>query len=164
MVIEKSIGAKLIEKTVTEVSKQQQQVKLTETGESPFKNVLDSISVGEDLAGKLGMSSETFSTDFSKVDAIPAGSIEVSQGNLSLSTSPNGMDAVVDLIHEVNTGQMKMESVMQELLSGGKKFNFQELLAIQAHVYHIAQVTELVVKTADQGVGSIKAVLNTNIQ
>ena len=164
MVVNGKLTAKVIEKTVSEVSKQQQGIR-PEQGPSPFQNVLDSIIVGEELAGKLGMMDNHIGDRVSQVQALPADGITVDKALLERGVnSPDGASTVVDLISEVNHGHMRMENLIQQLMQGGKRFNNQELLAIQAHVYHIAQVTELVVKTADQGVGSVKAVLNTNIQ
>jgi len=71
---------------------------------------------------------------------------------------------VVDLLGDVNKGQMQMDSMVNQILYSGKKFSNQELLCIQAHVFHFAQMTELTVKVAEQGVSSVKSVLNTQIQ
>ena len=77
---------------------------------------------------------------------------------------PKGIDRVIDLLSQVNDDQLKMHNTVQQVMMSGKRFSNQELLAIQAYIFNVAQTTELVVKTADQGVSSLKTVMNTNIQ
>ncbi len=71
---------------------------------------------------------------------------------------------VVNLLSEVNKGQMQMDGMVNQVLHSDKKFSNQELLAIQAHVYHYAQMAELTVKVAEHGTTSVKQVLNTQVQ
>lgn len=158
------LSAKVIEKTVTEVSKQQKFGQFPEDG-SPFKQMLDSISAGQEMATSLGITGQEIGLPSSHVNAISASGIPIDTANMAVGLEqPQGMQKVVDLLSEVNDGQMQMENMVNQILYSGKKFSNQELLAIQAHVFHFAQVTELVVKAADQGVSSIKAILNTNVQ
>jgi len=77
---------------------------------------------------------------------------------------PNTSQKLVDLLGEVNKGQIQMDSLVNNILYSERKFSNQELLCIQAHVFHFAQMTELTVKIAEQGVTSIKGVLNTQVQ
>jgi len=67
------------------------------------------------------------------------------------------------MLSEVNKGQMQMDSLVNHVLYSGKKFSQQELLVVQAHVFHYAQMTELTVKVAEQGVSSFKSVMNTHV-
>lgn len=158
------LSAKVIEKTVSEVGRQQFQEQLP-GGDSPFKQMLDSISTGEDYASRLGMMNGEIGLPSYDVSAISASGIPIDTANINVGLDqPDGINKVVDLLSEVNDGHMQMESMVNQILYSGKRFSNQELLAIQAHVFHYAQITELVVKAADQGVGSIKAVLNTNVQ
>jgi len=78
--------------------------------------------------------------------------------------NPEASEKVLDMLGEVNKGQMQMDSLVNHILYSGKKFSNQELLVIQAHVFHFAQMTELTVKVAEQGVSSLKSVLNTQVQ
>lgn len=158
------LSAKAIEKAVAEVSKEQQFTSLPEDG-SPFQKMLDSVSEGQEFAAKLGVDNQAIGMQASGVQAISAEGIPIDTANFATGMrEPEGINKVVDMLSEVNKGQMQMETMVNEILYSGKKFSNQELLAIQAHVFHFAQVTELVVKTADQGVSSIKSLLNTNIQ
>lgn len=164
MAIGAKLSAKVIEKTVNEVSKQQT-FSTPQDGSSPFKQMLDSVDTGQEFAANLGMTNTQIGLPSSDVGALSARGISIDNANFAIGLEqPNGIDKVVDLLSEVNDGQMQMENMVNQILYSGKRFNNQELLAIQAHVFHFAQVTELVVKTADQGVSSIKAVLNTNVQ
>lgn len=159
------LSANVVEKTVTEVAKQQNTNMFPDGEASPFKQMLDSIGAGEEMAASLGMTSNQIGLPSSSVSAISADGIPIDAANINVGLEqPGGIAKVVDLLSEVNDGQMQMEKMVNQILYSGKRFSNQELLAIQAHVFHFAQVTELVVKTADQGVSSIKAVLNTNVQ
>jgi hypothetical protein len=77
---------------------------------------------------------------------------------------PETSAKVVDMLGDVNKGQMQMDSLVNHVLYSGKRFSNQELLVIQAHVFHFAQMTELTVKVAEQSISSVKSVLNTQVQ
>jgi hypothetical protein len=156
--------AKVIQKTVTDVGSNQSIGKFSGDS-SPFKQMLDSMGSGGELAQSLGMTNQGIGLPSHQINAISADGIKVDMDSMNVGLEqPKGIDKVIDLLSEVNDGQIQMENVTNQILYSGKKFSNQELLAIQAHVFHYAQITELVVKTADQGVSSLKAVMNTNIQ
>ena len=158
------LSAKVIEKTVTEVAKQQQNVKMPGS-ESPFQQMLSSLGNGQGFAANVGIGNQQIGIPTSETNAISARGIAIDESNLMYGLDqPNGIEKVINLLSDVNNGQMQMENLVNQILYSGKKFSNQELLAIQAHVFHFAQITELVVKAADQGVSSIKSVLNTNVQ
>lgn len=158
------LSSRVIERTVSEVNRQQKFGPRPEE-ESPFKQVLDSMNSGKEFAANVGIDNQQMGMPSSNVQAISAQNINIDPANIRIGINePNGMDMVVDMLSDVNKGQMKMEQMVNEILFSGKRFSNQELLAIQAHVFHFAQVSELVVKAADQGVSSVKAVLNTNVQ
>lgn len=157
------IATKIVEKAVGEAVKQEKPSALSPES-SPFKEMLNSMSVGEDLSN-LGITPGDLGLPSSQVNAISADGIPIDESRLRIGmTDPNGMEKVVDLLSEVNNGQMKMENLVNEILYSGKRYTNQELLVIQAEVFQVAQATELVVKMADQGVSGAKTVLNTNIQ
>lgn len=159
------LTAQVIEKTVSEVSKQQVQVNQVSEGGSPFKQMMDGMSSGQDFASKLGYGGNDIGLGGNQVNAISAEGISIEQASANVGIGkPDGASTVVNMLSEVNNGQMHMDNLMNEILYSGKRFSNQELLAIQAQVFQHAQITELVVKAADQGVSSIKSVLNTNIQ
>lgn len=160
------LSAKVVQQAVKEVGKEQHLTNLPEQGgNSPFKQMLNSLSSGTEIVHELGLTNNQIGLPHDNIQAISASGIDVDTANIKVGLEqPKGIDKVVDLLSEVNDGQMQMENMVNQILYSGKRFSNQELLAIQAHVFHFAQVTELVVKTADQGVSSLKTVMNTNIQ
>lgn len=163
-VIPSKLTAQVIEKTVTEVGKQQQFNNLPEGG-SPFQQMLDTMSADGGMVSELGLDNGEIGLPSYDVNAISAEGINVDTANLQVGLErPDGINKVVNLLSEVNDSQTQMQNMVNQILYSEKRFTNQELLAIQAHVFHFAQMTELVVKVADQGVSSVKSVLNTNIQ
>lgn len=133
-------------------------------GGSPFQQMLNQMDVGQDMADMLGISRDT-SLGGGAMKAISAEGISIESSNVNVGLEqPKGIDKIVDMLSEVNKGQMQMDNLVNEILYSGKRFSNQELLAIQAHVFHFAQMTELTVKVAEQGVSSVKTVLNTQVQ
>lgn len=133
-------------------------------GESSFKQMLDSMDTGREMADMLGIGKET-GLGGGKMEAISAEGFKLDPTEVNVGLEqPQGTQKIVDMLSEVNKGQMQMDNVVNEILYSGKKFSNQELLAIQAHVFHFAQMTELTVKVAEHGVGSVKTVLNTQVQ
>lgn len=131
---------------------------------SQFRQLLGDMSKETtDFAKSVGMLGETGSIR-TKFDVIPAEQIKVSESDFKTSHDPSAKNTMVDFLSNVNDLQGRMDSIVSEVLYSGKKFSMQELMAIQAQVFHVAQVTELTVKVADQGVSSTKTVLNTQIQ
>ena len=158
------LSAKVIDQAVNQVTKQQQ-FNGTSGENSPFKQMLDSIGSGEQMASDLGMKNQNVGLPSSNMNAISGVGMNIDTTSVNTGVAdPNGTQKIVDLLSEVNNGQMQMENMVNQILYSGKRFSNQELLAIQAHVFHFAQITELVVKAADQGVSSLKSVMNTNIQ
>lgn len=161
------IGIKLatqaMQQTLNQVGREQFSGNLP-AGDSSFKQIMGGMDSGEQFAKQIGAIEDFGGLPSQQMNALPADGIEVSNNaNVGLQP-PDGTQKVVDMLSEVNNGHMKMDQMVNEILYSGKRFSNQELLAIQAQVFHFAQITELVVKAADQGVGSVKAVLNTNIQ
>jgi|GEM_PF-2674326 len=164
MVASMKLDAAVIEKAVSEVSKQKGP-SVPQTENTAFKEMFDMMNSGEEFARELGISRNELGLPDVGVDSISAAGIPIDESKLKVGIDgTSGVEKVVSLLSQVNDGQMKMEQLVNEVLFSGKRFSNQELLAVQAYIYHFAQLTELVVKTADQGVSSLKAVLNTNIQ
>lgn len=104
---------------------------------------------------------------------LPKGNIEaISAEGVSLDSGAagqfdTGSDAgrkVVQMLEDFNHNQVQMDNLMNHVLYSEKRFSNQELLAIQAHVFHLAQMTELTVKSVELAVSSFKGVMNTQIQ
>ena len=103
------IGAKVIEKAVTEVGKQQGFTNVPQEG-SPFKQMLDSMYTGSDLTHSLGITNQEIGLPSHEISSISASGIDVDMSVLGVGLDrPSGINKVVDLLSEVNKGQMKME-------------------------------------------------------
>lgn len=131
---------------------------------SSFKQMLNSLDTGQEMVDLLGIGKDT-NLGSGKMSAISAEAIKINPAEMSVGLEPpQGTEKIVSMLSEVNKGQMQMDNLVNEILYSGKRFSNQELLAIQAHVFHFAQMTELTVKVTEQGVSSVKTVLNTQIQ
>lgn len=130
-----------------------------------FKDILTSMDSGADFANMLGIGDSQVSSLTSGMEVLSGEGIPFvpHQDAVSLS-GPETSEKVLDMLGEVNKGQMQMDNLVNHILYSGQKFSNQELLVIQAHVFHFAQMTELTVKVAEQGVSSVKSVLNTQVQ
>ncbi len=154
------LNAQALTKAVTKANGQNNPL----NGGSAFKDTLNNMQSAADFADKLGITSNNInptgsmqSLSGSQVSFTPTESVSKVEG-------PEVSKKVVDMLSEVNSGQMQMDSMINQILYSGKKFNPQELLAIQAHVNHYAQMAELTVKVAEHGISSVKQVLNTQVQ
>jgi len=129
-----------------------------------FSEVLNNMQSAQDFAQSLGMTSGKVEAA-KGMQAIPGNGIEFSPANsVTQPEGPQVSKKVVDMLSEVNDGQIQMDSLVNQILRADNKFNPQELLAIQAHVHHYAQMAELTVKVAEHGISSTKQVLNTQVQ
>jgi hypothetical protein len=69
---------------------------------------------------------------------------------------------VQKMLRDVEHGQNQMELIMREAMSG-RKFNPQELLALQAGVYRYAQELELASKVVEKATTGVKDTLKTQV-
>jgi hypothetical protein len=129
-----------------------------------FADVMKQIDPGTDFAGELGMLNNDISST-GHMQTLNADGVEFTPTDkVTEVSSPEASEKIINMLGDVNNGQMQMDSLVNHILHSGKKFSNQELLVIQAHVFHFAQMTELTVKVAEQGVSSVKSVLNTQVQ
>lgn len=137
---------------------------VSQPGASPFHDLLQNTQEAYDFADLLGMGEYQLLPD-GKVQAMSAQTIPF---DLSKETdqqfAPTGGEKIVGMLADFNEQQMHMDGLINEILYGEKRFSNQELLAIQAHVFHVAQMTEMTVKAAELTVSSFKGVMNTQIQ
>lgn len=134
-------------------------------GDSTFKNMMNEMDSGADFAKSLGMGGEQVTMNpVNQPGSISADNISFDPNSMTVGIEqPNGAEKVVDMLSEVNKGQLQMDSMVNEILYSGKKFGNQELLAIQAHIFHFAQMTEMTVKVAEHGIGSVRTILQTQM-
>ncbi len=135
-----------------------------QTGGSAFAELLQETGEGHAFADMLGMTDNQMlpngQTQAVSAEAIP---FDMSKNEVA-SVEPTGGQKITEMLADFNQQQMHMDNLVNEVLYGGKKFSNQELLAIQAHVFHVGQMTELTVKSVELAVSSFKGVMNTQIQ
>lgn len=153
------LGNKALNKAVTKAEAQNKPL-----AESGFKQMLDNAQSAEKFAENLGISS-------SKIE--PTGNMqELSANNVSFDPEvgvgnvekPEMSGKIVDMLADVNKSQIQMDNLVNQVLYSQKKFQPQELLAIQASVQQLGLLNELAVKIAEHTVSSTKQVLNTQVQ
>jgi hypothetical protein len=136
-----------------------------QSSETPFQDIMQEVSTQEDLAVALGMHKGDLGIQTTGFEVMSGEGINPIPENLEIGPNgPQGAELVVDLLKEVNTGVNKMDHFLNEVLYSGKQFSNQELLAIQARILHFSSLTELTVKVAQEGVASVRTVLNTQVQ
>ena len=130
-----------------------------------FADIIKEIDSGADFAKDLGLAGKQDLSATAHMQTLEADAVDfVPTDKVTEVAKPEASEKVLDMLGEVNKGQMQMDSLVNHILYSGKKFSNQELLVVQAHVFHFAQMTELTVKVAEQGVSSVKSVLNTQVQ
>ena len=133
-------------------------------GGSSFADIVKKLDSGQEFAAQMGMLDKSIAPT-ENLQALKGDDVSFTPTDQVTEVGrPEASTKLLDLLGEVNEGQMQMDSLVNNILQRGKKFSNQELLVIQAHVFHFAQMTELTVKVAEQGVSSIKSVLNTQVQ
>ncbi|MDP2599977.1 MAG: hypothetical protein Q8P84_04490 [Deltaproteobacteria bacterium] len=160
-VIADKLATQVVQKAV-ENSQVQNQPQQNST--SAFADMMQEMGGGMGFADMLGMTDNQLLPN-GQAQAISAESIpfDMSQNEVS-QVEPAGGQKITEMLSDFNQQQMHMDNLVNEVLYGGKKFSNQELLAIQAHVFHVGQMTELTVKTVELAVSSFKGVMNTQIQ
>lgn len=130
-----------------------------------FQDVIHKVESGADFANMVGVGGTTDINPTAKMQALSGNDVGFVPAEEATSMSkPEASEKIVDMLGEVNKGQMQMDSLVNHVLYSGKRFSNQELLVVQAHVFHFAQMTELTVKVAEQSISSVKSVLNTQVQ
>lgn len=164
MAVETLVG-KLSSEALGKAITHSENVSQRPSGGPSFREILSEVESGADFANMLGVGAGQDTTTMSQMASIGGDGINFtpSEGAVEVS-GPDTSEKVLDMLSQVNKGQMQMDSLVNHVLYSGRKFSNQELLVIQAHVFHFAQVTELTVKVAEHAVSSTKAVLNTQVQ
>ena len=135
---------------------------LSNNGQSSFADMLQNTGEEQGFGDMLGMND--MQSVPNQAQAISAQSIPFDPNSSANQFEPTKGQKVVDMLGDFNQQQMHMDNLVNDILYSGKKFSNQELLAIQAHVFHVAQLTELTVKSVEIAVSSFKGVMNTQIQ
>lgn len=152
------VGTQAVGQAVGEAAKS------TTTG-SNFQDVmsgLDNQLNMNELTSSLGVDTSDLSSGMGQFQSISAENVTMDPEKFQVgSTSGNNADKVVDMLSEVNKGQMQMDNLLNDVLYSGKKFSNQELLVIQAQIHHFSEMTELTVKVAEQAVNNLRQIQNT---
>ncbi|MDO8526544.1 MAG: hypothetical protein Q7T03_02530 [Deltaproteobacteria bacterium] len=160
------VGAKLATQVVKKAmeNSQSEAAKPLQNGQgSSFQEMLQNTGEEMGFADMLGI--ETEMKPGGQSQAISAQAIPFdADGAAQNHSAPSGGDKVVSMLADFNQQQTHMDGLVNEILYSNKKYSNQELLAIQAHVFHVAQMTELTVKSVELAVSSFKGVMNTQIQ
>ena len=129
-----------------------------------FKEVLGTASDnGQQMMDMLGMNQNKSSG--SQMEVVSAQSIDFQPSSQVTGVSEaQPKEMMSNFLNQVNDGQMQMDNLVNHIMYSGQHFSQQELLVLQAQVYHFAQMTELTLKVADQGVSAVRTVLNTQVQ
>ncbi len=114
-----------------------------------------------DLSSSLGVDPTELSGGVGQFQAISAENVTMDPTKLHAGSNISNTDKVVDMLSEVNKGQVQMDSLLNEVLYSGKKFSNQELLVVQAQIHHFSEMTELTVKVAEQSVNNLRQIQNT---
>lgn len=132
-----------------------------------FQDVMSGMDTQLDmneLTSALGVDPSDLGSGMGQFQAISAENVAMDPTKLQVgSTNVSHTDKVVDMLSEVNKGQMQMDNLLNEVLYGGRKFSNQELLVIQAQIHHFSEMTELTVKVAEQAVNNIRQIQNTQV-
>ena len=133
-------------------------------GQGQFQDMLQNTQEAFDFAESLDGGDNQLVPN-GKAQAMSATDIpfQVSDG-IGKQVEPAGGEKIVNMLANFNEQQNHMDHLVGEIMYGDKRFSNQELMAIQAHVFHIAQMTEMTVKAAELTVTSFKGVMNTQIQ
>lgn len=131
----------------TQPSKFDQALETTKSQASTRTHGVNEIQKAEKAAQTEKARSATQVTDPNKV-----------QGKQKVETSLG----VQKMFRDIEHGQNQMEAVLREAMSG-RKFNPQELLALQAGVYRYAQELELASKVVEKATTGVKDTLKTQV-
>jgi len=161
-VVTNKLATQVLQKAV---ENSQVENKPLQNGQSEFYNMLQNTGEEMGFAEVLGITPENQLLPNGQTQAISAEAIPFDATGEGLKRfEPTGGEKILDMLSDFNQQQMHMDNLVNEVLYGAKKFSNQELLAIQAHVFHVAQMTELTVKSVELAVSSFKGVMNTQIQ
>lgn len=159
--IASKLATQVMQKAVE--STQSEAKPLNNSTQSSFSEMLQNTGEEMAFADLLGLSPNQLLPG-GETQALSAETIPFDSSEMGQAFQPGGGEKVLDMLADFNQQQMHMDNLVNDVLYGKKRFSNQELLAIQAHVFHVAQMTELTVKSVELAVSSFKGVMNTQIQ
>ncbi len=152
------IGQTVAEKVVSEGAKN-----APKAGESDFYKVLSEKIDQQGEMTKQVLEAFGMSGDKQvKIQSISAEGLEIRTEKVSVDHEIRSNGKALDLLTDVNRSALQMEDIIQ-MTTSGRKFNPQELLALQAGLHQIVLEVELAGKTVEQGSNSLKQTLQTQV-
>lgn len=137
--------------------------KTATTGQGNFADLFKNAQSDLDFPKALGIGDNRLLSN-SPAQAISAEQIAVDPDAVTLQFDKGKNPVLVDLLSDFNSQSQRMDTLMNDVIFGNRRYSNQELLVMQAQIFHMAQEVELTVKVAELGVSSFKGVMNTQIQ
>ncbi|MBI4211444.1 MAG: hypothetical protein HY540_02280 [Deltaproteobacteria bacterium] len=136
-----------------------------DTPGSSFKDILQSTQDdGTDFAKMLNMDN-TDASPMRQMNSLSANMVDYHPAQMPTGVGqPDFSRKIIHMLSDVNKSQQQMGSIVNHILYSGKHFSNSELLVIQAQMFEYAQTTEITVKLAEHSIGSVKSVMNTQVQ
>lgn len=156
---EKSLERPMEQHTVQKTAQLNQTQGLNEEVNQLHKMLEDNKASSEQMMEMYGLGEK----DAPAFRAVSAENVNFDLKSYSQEQDIRSQHKILDLLSEVNRGQLHMESIL-ELATSGRGFKPQELLALQAGVYQIAQELEITSKVAENFSMNVRTLMNTNFQ
>ena len=158
------IAGKIATQAITKaVEKSQEGTQAPKATGDAFSKMLQNAQGDFDFANMLGVGNNK-ALPTGKVESLSAEGIPFDAKTVTHAEGSTAGQKVVGMLSDFNQQQSQMDTLVNQILHSEKKFSNQELLAIQSHVYHLAQMTELTVKSVELGVTSFRGIMNTQVQ
>jgi len=156
------------QKIVEEIQKQAQKEIQTQQpgGVEKFQEVMSAQNVqGTPAASAVGQAQQVDPSK-SAVSTLQAAKLNATDGNLGVK-QVEGLDQASGkgfkkLLSGIVDGQGKLDKIIK-LATSGKKFDHQQLLAIQASVYKYSQELELTSKVVEKATSGVKQTMQTQV-
>lgn len=153
-------GKTAIQQTVTSTGSPSQG-----TGSNAFQQMLDlQTNQSDDSTSRLmSFVDQTFGADKAGgINAVDASSVHVEISKATEVSRTPGTSHMLEVLQEVNKDQMQFENI-KEMVSSGRTFKPQELLAMQVGVQHLSLELELFSKALEQVNRTIQTPINMQI-
>lgn len=135
------------------------------TGSNAFQQMLDlQTNQSDDSTSRLmSFVDQTFGADKTGgINAVDASSVHVEISKATEVSRTPGTSHMLEVLQEVNKDQMQFENI-KEMVSSGRTFKPQELLAMQVGVQHLSLELELFSKALEQVNRTIQTPINMQI-
>ena len=145
------------------LEKTQENASPAKTDSNAFSKMFENAKGDFNFVDLLGMGNNT-TLPTGKVEAVSAEQVSFDKEHYTGVEKAEGGNKVLNMLSDFNNQQSQMDQLVNQVLYSDKKYSNQELLAVQAHVFHLSQMTELTVKSVELGVSSFRGIMNTQIQ